>query len=236
MIKYAYIFIFIFNNMANAADHLEPEESQFSGLLHTPEEGYIPKTMIFSGYEWEVIMTFREVYKDNIKARAIVIPSFQPEYAIGIAQEETGFVIFHLSIKEQLWGQTISPRKNRTKNKPANLQNAENTKNHELNRCIRSLDTPIAEKIENIWRSMLYGTRFSKTSGGGLDGTNYHFSMREEYQDLYGQTWSPNKLSKPGMLVSITDEMVRYCNDKKVTTEELSWKVQALYQALKIAE
>ncbi len=72
------------------SDHLKPEDSLFSGVfLHK--------------YTEMVLDAFSEVYAENVEVRTIVLPSFKPEYAVGIRKEKDVYSIFHFEPKKQYW-------------------------------------------------------------------------------------------------------------------------------------
>ena len=77
--------------MKNTGEYLEPEDSLFTGI-------FMPKYFVL------VVSALEEAYKEDVRVRVLVFPSFSPEYAVGIRENSEIFTIFRLSLVKQLWG------------------------------------------------------------------------------------------------------------------------------------
>ncbi len=83
-------------NICNAQDHLFQETSILSGGLIIPN------------YYHNVAYVLREAYNKNVVFRMVGLPSFRPEYAVGIKKLNNQFYAFRVSPTLQVWGYTAS--------------------------------------------------------------------------------------------------------------------------------
>lgn len=74
-----------------SSDHLEPETRPFA-------------TQTSVEYYGMVIESFKDSYESNVKARVIVLPSFQPEYVVYLVNNEDGYSIVTLKAQRSFWG------------------------------------------------------------------------------------------------------------------------------------
>jgi hypothetical protein len=238
MWKHVVVLTLLLNGSAWAGDHLEPEDSQFSGL-------FMPQ------YNDMVIDALGEAYADNVRARAMVFPSFSPEYAVGILSEDEKYKVFHLEPEKQYWGYMSLALKKSEAEQVVNdgelkrdaegikrLEEAypENYEDIEVQRCRRPFAAEVAEKAVDIWLYMLLETRYSDDLSIGLDGTTYHFSAPYGHKILAGKVWSPASDSKTGKLVAIINSMVEYCKEKEDSEHELRSRVTGFYDDLGIKD
>ncbi|MEA3009950.1 MAG: hypothetical protein QOJ91_1642, partial [Sphingomonadales bacterium] len=74
--------------LTRASSRLAPEQA-------TPAE--------LAGYAADLRRTFREAFGSDVILRAIVRPSFETEYAVGLRRLEDGYQIFALRPERQVW-------------------------------------------------------------------------------------------------------------------------------------
>jgi hypothetical protein len=206
-----------------ASDYLEPEESLFTGI-------FMPD------YYEMVLSAFSAAYERDVRARAIVFPSFHPEYAVGISEDDGAYRIFHLQPEKQLWGyktlEFMKSGRTRVYNDAGVAGNDEQIKRLEellpkdprdvkIERCDVDIDQSLGRRIIETWEMMLRQTRYVQHDTRGTDGITYHFSMRARHQDLAGKVWTPPGDSKTGMLASVAETMKRICvtGDEGLTGE-----------------
>jgi len=197
---------------AFAEDHLEPEQSQFSGI-------FMPQ------YYGTVLEAYSETYDKEFVARAIVFPSFQPEYAVAIKKQNEEFKVVHLQTKKQFW---------------ARIMEGKVEEEYEVDRCEKEIDKVLANKIISIWEKMLLGTKYRNYLKEdnmlvGLDGTTYHFSMRLPHLPgrwMAGKTWSPQVESPTGLLVGISDGLVSYCSGENSSINDIEFKIEELQKII----
>lgn len=205
---------------ALAGDHLEPEDSVYSGIA-----SFEP------GYDQALIASFRDAFEDDVQARAIVEPSFETEFAVGIKETEGHYWIFYQEVSEQLWQYSVLDMMKKgqitsasTDGKSTTLQEIEklekslppDPKDVKVIRCEYQIERALGVRIVDVWRRMLLETRYSKEPTMGLDGTIYHFYAKNGYRRMAGQTWTPDPATKPGILAEMSYDMKKLCTTRDV--------------------
>lgn len=208
-------------------DYLLPESSVLAGSESLWSQDYydLITRILADGFDRDVVV------------RAVVLPSFSPEYLVGIRGaapgQPTNYHVFYLRPKIQLWGyQSLQSMENGlTKMKSEGAGEKEikaqseeisrlkaylpaSVEDTPLDRCDKPMDPVLAERVKKAWVGMLRGVHYAPHDDMGLDGVSYHFSAWDEYQPLAGQTWTPNENSKPGMLAELAEMLVRFCDGK----------------------
>ena len=203
-----------------AAEHLVPEDNEFTRA--DLSEGAIS----LAPYYTMVVTALEGAFAPDVRARVIVMPSFTPEYAVGIKVNEDRYTIFHLGLDAQLWryetlksleevnpaflGDSAAEDLNDT---IAELRSAlpEDFRDVGIEACEIEIAPALGSTIMRIWNTMLLQTRYAETGNFGRDGTDYHFSMVGGGQLLAGKVWEPPPDSKTGRLVSIAATMKNLC-------------------------
>jgi hypothetical protein len=235
-------------------DHLEPEGSVLAGGESKMHYDYLNL----------VASVLHEGYADDVELRAVVLPSFTPEYLVGIRGalssdrlrgNPASHRVFYLRPKLQLWSYpTLSELEDQlARMKSKNPPNAEriklqsddiaairrelpaDPKDMPLARCEKPIDAPLADRIWKVWIGVLMETRHDATTEVVIntDGTSYHFSAPAPLYVLAGETSAPPIPStKPGMLATLADALVDYC-DGKAAAAELDTRTTALEQRLR---
>lgn len=203
---------------ATAGDHLEPEDSVYAGQLS-----------LEPGYDQALVAAFHGAFERDVQARAIVLPSFQTEYAVGIKQDGRAYRIFYQEMSQQLWQYSVLGMMKRGEITSADPDGKSTTaedivelekslppspKDVKDVRCEYPIEAAFAARIIDAWQQMLRSTRYSKDPVMGLDGTIYHFFAKSGVQSMAGQTWSPDPATAPGMMVAIADAMKALCTAK----------------------
>lgn len=225
-------------------DHLVPESSVLAG-----------SESLWSRDYYDLIShVLSDGFDRDVEVRAVVLPSFSPEYLVGIRGaspgQSTNYHVFYLRPKIQLWSyQSLQSMENglaAMKSEGAGEKEikaqteyiarmkaylptkAENTP---LERCEKPMDTTLAERVKKVWVGALREAHYPLHDATGLDGVSFHFSAWDEYQPLAGQTWSPDETSKPGMLAELAETLVRFC-DGRASAGSLERQTDALSKRL----
>ena len=185
-------------------DHLIPEASILSG--HS--------SVISRRYDELIVDVLADGYARDVTLRAVVLPSFSPEYLVGLRNANirggADHRVFYLRPTIQLWGyetlrwlpagsidfsQDGNPKDDATKLQTDAIERwgarlPANPKDVPLTRCEKPLDAAVAQKVSAVWIGVLLETRYSPAETLGLDGVTYHFSA--VHQDiLAGRILSP---------------------------------------------
>jgi hypothetical protein len=193
---------------AMAADHL------------TPSTG----SPVLASYQTTVREALAAAFLPNVRVRVIGEPSFQPEFAVGIRERGGRYWIFALQPRQQLWGYSVLEMANRGEIQWLNRERGAPDPMKELrdslpptprdvkiDRCEAPIDADLAGEVIQSWARMLDGVRPERSSGFGVDGETYDFSMERDGRTLTGSTWSPDPATPPGLLVLMVAEMRNYC-------------------------
>jgi hypothetical protein len=193
----------------NGSDLLQPEDANFADYRSAEAE------------------VFKEVFADNVVVRAVVEPSFQNEFAVGLTSDNGAYRVFVLEPSAQIWSYTIlkmmkdgkitstdSEGHSTTSAQIAQLEARlpPNPEDLKVSRCEIAVPDGIGERIVQAWRTMLAKTAVTATMG--LDGTIYHFAMRDSGRVQAGQVWSPSENTNPWRLVLIMQAMKLACRTK----------------------
>ena len=253
----AFVFACCFALPAHARDdeHLLPEDSAFS--LHEYQRGQ-PN---YADYYTNVLSVLDEAFAPGVFARAIVLPSFQEEYAIAILRTQGDYEIIHLQPELQIWqfevleiykngrvrilgdddgAQVLEEIRELEQLLPQSLEDVA------VERCERPISADLGERVHSLWGEMLFRTRYpdrrpvridgDHTINFGVDGTTHHFSFDYQSQRLAGKTWSPMPDSVAGKFVAISDLLVEYCHsDEEKLLNTLSAKIDELDRKLSSA-
>ncbi len=138
-------------------------------------------------------------------ARVVVLPSFEPEYAISIEKGEHGSAnkktTFYLILR------TCNPSIYET-------MNSNNDTSKVYSRKI-VIDSEFAVAVEKLFLTAISKAKYSLKPTDGLDGTSYCFISTVMFEGIHcAYTWSPDSGSKMFELVAITDLMREYCKTK----------------------
>ncbi len=203
---------------AYGQDHLEPEDSVYQGRATQDD--------ILSGYHRDVVKKFGGLYNGGFSARAIVLPSFETEYAIGISSEGESPKIVGLRAETQLWLYSILKTYESGERRNKDRQGNDTTK--QLEEELRSSIPPTIDEValthcENpitegdralfvsLWREMLYDTRYPEKGRFGFDGVSYHFSGDFDQQTLAGQVRRPSDGSTTRRLTETSERVIEAC-------------------------
>lgn len=211
-----------------AEDHLEPEDSILGGDAYS------------AGYEALVQGKLREAYGFDVVARMVALPSFVPEYTVGLASKTKNgkaapYRIFVLAPVASLWTyQSIAMLKNGSvrvlgdqnqsalKQEIARLESSvpRDPDDLKVNHCQTDISDTLGNRIVEVWRKMLQHTHYSARNMNGTDGATYHFGIAAPGTGLLaGKVWSPERDTATGALVELADTMRAVCEQKKDTSE-----------------
>jgi hypothetical protein len=226
-----------------ADEHLVPEDNQFTrAALPNGESSLAP-------YYEMVLKVLHDAYTPEVQARVIVMPSYGPEYAVGITETNGRYAVFQLSGDAQVWryemlrgakgvdtsGFDESVQKD-FRAAVAELEKSLPKKFDDImvKRCEFAVPAQLGKNIVGVWKAALLQTRVTPERTVGRDGTDYHFSMPDETQQLSGKAWEPPTESDAGRLVRIVDTMTNLCKtEDKNLMAQLQPQVDALQARLR---
>jgi hypothetical protein len=200
----------LYATAALAGEHLEPERSDFAS------------------YDSTVATVLKSAFERDVRARAVVEPSFQSEFAVGVKEESGAFRVFFLQPSAQVWQYTLlqmMKKRQVTSTTPDHVDNTAreiarieaslpaDPKDLKVEQCEIAIDATLGARLVTLWKTILSQVK-AQPPDNGIDGVIYHFSMAVDGHELAGQAWSPPKSSDAGMMVDIAYAMREACKTK----------------------
>jgi hypothetical protein len=229
-------------------DHLEPELSVLGG------------SDFLSGYDALVRDLLHDAYDRDVEVRMVAMPSFIPEYAVGLRGGKTvgkgdfkmttrgaPYRILVLAPQAQIWtyetitslkrGQEQAFDKNGKSIQEAAIAREQakvpaSPHDLKIDHCEAGISDGLGGRIVRAWGKVLLSTRYSRQFSAGTDGATYHFSAFVPNAGmLAGQVWLPPRDSITGTLVTLADTMRAVC-EKRASEAQLEKVTGELEQRL----
>ena len=205
---------------SHANEYLWPEDSQFT------RASLPPNATLLAPYHAMIIEVLAGAFEQDVRARLVAMPSFTPEYAVGLKEANGSYKVFHLASMSQLWSYENLRMLRELEASGALPQQQEPLAEaiaeyeallpddyHDVETSYCEIDIPAAlgRDLMTVWEKLLLETRYGERPDLGRDGTDYHFSMRANGRNMAGKVWEPDPQSKTGAMVSITESMKTLC-------------------------
>lgn len=208
-----------------------------------------------AAYEADLRRVFRDAFSPDVRLRALVRPSFETEYAVGLRGAKGGYEIFALRpSRQQVWFYQLIKlyRSGRAGVMHVDIMDPKSVPRDEsgeelarlekdlppdpgdlpLARCATPIDDGLAANLIGAWRSMLEAVQPDEELMPGVDGTTYVFSMESDGRALAGETWTPQEGTPPAKLAHLAETMLGYCQAKE---PKLLGEIRALGRELAAA-
>ncbi len=179
------ILIVLLLNTAYASElkrnSLSTEISPFSGVT------------IVTDYYTYLVKIFSKAYRmHKVQLKAVVTPSFRPEYMIGVRQSGNKYYAFKRAPAKSIWAAYEDARQQKALNSFLDI-------NFDIKEAEVEISRDMFAAIENPWTTMTQEAKHQDIRG--LDGTTYHFSSGL----VTASTWSPEPESHAGYLAKIVE-------------------------------
>jgi hypothetical protein len=180
-------------------------------------------------YEANIHGLFKDAYAPEVRLRAVVEPSFSPEYVVGLRQRAGAYSLFALQPAKQIWGYSVLALMKKgeitVQNPDGSPGTAQAIRRIEeglpprpgavaLTRCEAPIEPALAQRLIDIWSRMLAKVRPGEKLQTGFDGEITEFSMTNESGPRVGFTWSPRAASESGLLAATAYAMKAYCGSR----------------------
>jgi hypothetical protein len=197
--------------------NLEPEAGKLAG--------------VDDRYDRQVLSLFIKGYEQDVIFRMICIPSFTPEWLVGIRKTEGKYTAFILRPEKHIWREFIS----RESSNDAEI--GKHLSQIPVNEKSEAIDAETAELLSDVWSAMLLSVRHPRERNCGHDGTIYHFSMEIPKRGTAGGTiWEPSPDTRTGLLSSLGELIAVYIDasprKKQEILKEINHKAKALRKRL----
>jgi len=145
------------------------------------------------------INLFDKLYEglsENNSFRYAVVPSFYPEYGFSVENKKEKYFIVSTSLSESYWYS-----KNRKKVKFFTQKN--------------EIDKELYEQIGKLFKLLEEQTKQYDELNFVTDGVSYYFITTDsEGKVKTGKTWSPAKDSTLGRLITVSDKLYKFQQNK----------------------
>ncbi|MEQ9166613.1 MAG: hypothetical protein RLO12_10175, partial [Fulvivirga sp.] len=197
------VLLCLLSLVANAQDHLEPNNG------------------LFEEYEFrlEYFSQIREILFDGLSeqpyAQMVIIPSFSKELVWQLNEEGGKYVSVLSTPNHSIWY-------NQYEKKPKTLKN-EISKNE--------ISYESAKLIKELYWAALNTVRYGEDRQG-FDGVSYYFSTISEVQKS-GAIWTPKEGSKMKKLVDVSQSIITETQKKAKLSDDLTLRIRELILELK---
>jgi hypothetical protein len=208
-----------------------------------PEDGnLVISSDIMQSYENKARQLFSKGFDADVVFRMVCLPSFSPEWLVGVKKVDKKSVVFLLMGKEKIKSHWINGHYVMLDTPKGKIRQWEEGRSEILGTPVieysAEIDPDTKKLLNDLWETMLLGTRYPKKYMVGFDGTNYHFSMFIWGRgDLSGKTWSPDKDTNPGRLAEIGELLADYAKaeteKRKDILKTIRTKAEELQKRLK---
>lgn len=199
-------------------------------------------------YRLKVRDVLAQAFEAGVTSRAIVLPAFRVEYAVGLRTTKQGVEVFVLRASSSIWdveylkmheeGRLIVedeegnrvPLERDEEYQELKKSTPSDHRKIKTDRRARLFPANLAVKIDALWREMLLDVRHPTKPVDGYDGETYCFSaLVPNRGPLSGHVWSPEPDSKTGRLVAVTEALAGYASG----TADLNRLTEQVERAIK---
>jgi hypothetical protein len=175
-----------------------------------------------AAYRTDLRRVLAGAYDRSVGLRAVVVPGFGAEYAVGLRQYEERYEIFSLQPSRRIWvyrliadgtGGSDAALRDATRREIRRIEaNLPADPTHlPLSRCAIAVDREAAALLLAAWRRMLEEVRPGDRPLSGAEGSSYRFSMAGGRRPLDGAVSWPRPGTRTGRLARLADAMRDHC-------------------------
>ena len=182
------------------------------------------------GYHQMLQFVLKPAYADDVVVRALLLPSFQVESAVGLRRKADGWVVFVVTAKQQVWGAV-----NLAMLEQGAIQNVTEGNNDKEIAQFRKrypkgfhgiatdyLEQPVsaadADTLLATFRAVISSARTPDHPSMGCDGEIYIVSAKDaQGHEQSANTWSPRETTLSGRVVALIEELSRLAYGKAET-------------------
>lgn len=147
-------------------------------------------------------------FNQNFLIRFIAKPSFDPEYAFQIFQEnDSAFIIEAFEMKANLWY---------------------NKRPDSINYYCRVMNTEALREIESLFKMLINNAQNKNAFNSGFDGVEYNFLCNTDEVIKCAQAQSLYTNSTLSEVLEIVDDLMLYAKDKNYDASPLEEKIKSL--------
>jgi hypothetical protein len=154
-------------------------------------------------YERKVEAIAHEAMPGAVQFWVTVIPSFTPEWSVGVSVDAGHYLLTHVIFDQSLWHSSwVETGPNTQTNDPSKG-------NAQAKGTTTSISAELYEALHSEWDASIKAARRSDMLG--LDGVTYNFRFPGEC----GSAWSPAPETRNGKLVELVDALARLADSEQ---------------------
>lgn len=177
----------------SAQDHLIPD---------------IPYIIGVNDYSIKLKDIFKKGFTENVLLRVLVLPSFSPEYMVGIRKTDISYEVFLIETCYIIWGYKEHNELNICKD----FSNGDASN---IRKSRKEITKQLSLRLVDVWKESLLNVKHMKKPPLILDGTHFHLSMfLQQYGNISGMLVSPDKNSKMKILSELIMTLVKYTKNE----------------------
>lgn len=174
------------------------------------EDGHLePCKVIFAQYEDRVESISRAAMPGEVEFWVTVIPSFRPEWSVGVSSEKGHYFVTHVVFRRSLWGRSL-------------VQSGPSTSTYDFSKPhvrtiakTASISAELHEALRSEWARSIEDARPADPDPNGLegivvDGVTFTFKLSERC----GSAESPDPDTRNSQLVDLVMALSRLANSK----------------------
>jgi hypothetical protein len=138
-----------------------------------------------------------------------VIPSFQPEWSVGVSVDRGRYFVTHVIFQQSLWGRSL-------------VQSGPDTYSYEFSkpdvqtaRHTVVISDDLHTALRSEWERSIASAR--PAEGLGLDGVTFKFQLSEHC----GSAWSPDPETRNGKLVDLVMSLAHFADTNNGTSQAM---------------
>jgi len=154
-------------------------------------------------YESRVEALSRGAMPGDVEFLVTVIPSFQPEWSVGVSADKGHFFLTHVVFQPSLWGSS-------------QVQTGPNTFGYDFQKShvqttatTVNISAELHEALRSEWDRSIAGAR--RSEGIGLDGVTFKFQL----SGRCGSAWSPDPETRNGKLIDLVTALALFADSNR---------------------
>lgn len=181
--------------------------SAFLAILHpttasSADDRLEPCRVIFPEYENRVESISHAAMPGKVELWVTVIPSFRPEWSVGVSTNKGRYFVTHVVFQRSLWSRSV-------------IRTGPNTESHDFSKphvettvATASINAGLYETLRSEWARSIAVDHLSKAVR--VDGVTFEFKS----PGRCGKAWTPDPEARNGRHVELAKALARLADSK----------------------
>lgn len=161
-----------------------------------------PCRVIFPEYENRLESISHAMMPGKVELWVRVIPSFRPEWSVGVSTDKGRYFVTHVVFQESLWSRSV-------------IRTGPNTGSHDFAKphvettvATANISGKLYEALRSEWARSIAAIHLSKAAG--VDGVTFEFLSAGRC----GKAWTPDPEARNGRHVELAKALARLADSK----------------------